>query len=101
MQRTRHDANCPAITDTPLWYPAIVATADAHIPSYSASAAAMAGAFCPNRFDITNCTNSLRFAATTTGRTIAVRAASNTLATALAWSAAPAARAAATLSQPA
>ncbi|CFE84670.1 Uncharacterised protein [Mycobacterium tuberculosis] len=49
-----------------------------------ASAAAIAGAFCPNTFDSTNCTNALRLAATTTGSTMAARAASNAPATALA-----------------
>ncbi|SGM50191.1 Uncharacterised protein [Mycobacterium tuberculosis] len=56
----------------------------AHICSYIASAAAIAGAFCPNRFDNTNCTNALRLAATSIGCTVAARAASNALATALA-----------------
>ena len=51
--------------------------------------AAIAGAFCPKIFDITNDTRLDRLAATVAGCTVAASADSNALATALAWEAAP------------
>jgi hypothetical protein len=62
---------------------------------------AIAGAFCPSRFDVTSDTSSDRLAATTTGCTVAARADSNTLAAARACVAAPDAWAAAAPKNPA
>lgn len=42
----------------------MAATSAAHISSYTPSAAAINGAFCPNKFVITSCTNASRLAAT-------------------------------------
>ncbi len=61
----------------------------------------MAGAFCPNRLERTNCTKPERLAATASGCTVAATADSKTLTTALAWAAAPEAWVAAALSHPA
>jgi hypothetical protein len=58
----------------------------------------MAGAFCPKRFDITNCTNPFRFASTSNGCTVAACAASNAPATARACPAVPVALVAAVFS---
>ncbi|KQH80804.1 hypothetical protein AO501_20235 [Mycobacterium gordonae] len=52
-------------------------TSRAHISSYAASVAAIAGAFCPNRFDNTSDTKPERFAATSAGWTTAECTASN------------------------
>ncbi len=52
-------------------------TSSAHISSYAASVAAIAGAFWPKRFDNTSDTNPERFAATSGGWTIDDRTASN------------------------
>ncbi|BCI85854.1 hypothetical protein NIIDMKKI_10600 [Mycobacterium kansasii] len=60
---------------------------------------AIAGAFSPNQFDSTICTNAFRLAATAAGTTVAARAASNTPATVRACPAAATAWVAAALSQ--
>ncbi len=57
----------------------------AHICSYAASIAAIAGAFCPKRFENANDTKSERLAATSAGCTIAARTASNSVTRAAAW----------------
>ncbi len=62
---------------------------------------AIAGAFCPKRFESTNDTRFERLAATNAGGTIAVRAGSNSAAMALAWAPACAAWPAAVASHPA
>src|SRR5258708_3739086 len=93
--------SCAAAADAPPWYPTIAATSAAHISSYWPSVAAIAGAFCPNRFDITNDTKSERLPATVTGCTVAAKADSNSLATAWACVAAPEACVAAALNHPA
>ncbi|CKO86164.1 Uncharacterised protein [Mycobacterium tuberculosis] len=68
----------------------MAATSAAHISSYTPSAAAINGAFCPNKFVITSCTNASRLAPTAAGSTVAACAASKMLATARACPAAPA-----------
>ncbi len=50
----------------------------AHIHSYKDSGAAIAGAFCPNKFDATSDATWARFAATIAGCTVAASASSNT-----------------------
>ncbi len=72
----------------------------AHICSYSPSAAMIAAALSPKKFDRTNCTIALRLAATASGWTIAARAVSKAPATARAPPAACWAWAAAALKNP-
>ncbi len=75
-------------------------TSWAHICSYQDSAAAIAGAFWPNRLVITSDASCARLAATATGCTVAARAASNSAAAARAAAAAPAACRAEVRNQP-
>ncbi|CFE40960.1 Uncharacterised protein [Mycobacterium tuberculosis] len=72
----------------------------AHIHSYKDSSAAIAGAFCPNKFDATSDATWARFAATIAGCTVAASASSNTDTAARARPAAPSAWAADVLSHP-
>ncbi|BCI86508.1 hypothetical protein NIIDMKKI_17140 [Mycobacterium kansasii] len=80
--------NCDQACETPTWYPNIAETSRAHISSYSASIAAIAGMLNPKMLVFARARVMARLAAIITGDTVAAHAASKAATTAPAWQAA-------------
>jgi|SRR6516164_279075 hypothetical protein len=82
--RGLNDGSADACVDA-VWYPNMAATSCAHISTYWASVAMMAGVLMPRKLVATREAKSTRLAAMTGGGTVAAKAASWAAAAACAW----------------